>query len=115
MNRFSALSTVFALALVTAACANGPDPNSFGNRLQTQGGAIAGIGEKWSKGDATVSEGRALIKEGEADVEKGQARVTTGERKIRRGESLVRDGQRMKQQAEESYRNLDSDNRSSQR
>ena len=114
MNRFSTLATAFALALVTAACTTGPDPNSFGGRLQNQGGAIAGIGEKWSQGDETVAEGRALIAEGENDVEKGQKRVEQGERKIRRGEALVRDGRRMKQDAEEAYRNLNGDGRSSQ-
>ena len=98
------LSTLFTALLVVSACGSAPDPNSFGGRLQSEGGEVAKIGESWSDGEKLIAEGRELIEDGENNIDKGESRIAKGRKQVRRGEEKVRDGERMKREAEAAYR-----------
>lgn len=93
-----------AALLVVSACSGGPDPESFGGRLQTKGGAVAKIGETWNEGEDAIREGRTLIEDGEDNISSGEKRVGKGRDQVRKGEKPVRDGERMKREAEAAYR-----------
>ncbi|WP_316015767.1 hypothetical protein [Roseobacter sp. HKCCA0434] len=95
-----------ATALTLAACASGPDEDTFGGQLQLQGGAVAGIGEQWSEGAEMIARGEALVESGEDDRNRGRRLVRSGENDIDRGRDLQRRGERMQREAEEAYRRL---------
>lgn len=96
-------TTMLAALVLVSACANGPDPESFGGRLQAEGGEVARIGETWTEGEAVIRKGRAMIDDGEDEIDDGEDLIASGKKKMRRGEDLVRKGERMKREAEEAY------------
>lgn len=98
------IALVVAAATLLSACASGPDPDSFGGRLQVAGGEVAVIGKQWSEGEEQILEGRKLIEVGQDDIEDGEDLAGDGRAKVRRGEDLVAEGERQKRQAEEAYR-----------
>jgi hypothetical protein len=91
-------------AFFVAGCATKPDPNSFGGRLQMDGGEMAAIGKSWTDGEALIIKGRASVADGEGDINKGNRLVSAGGKKIRNGETMVKTGETMKIDAEEAYR-----------
>lgn len=93
-----------AAALLLMGCAAGQGSDTFGSRLQTEGGAMAKLGEQWTGGERDVAKGRALIEDGQDDVEDGQALIDKGRKKIQRGERLIRDGERSMRDAESAFR-----------
>lgn len=97
------MTTLAAAALLLAGCVEQPE-ETFGKRLQTEGGEVSALGAKWSEGQEAIAEGRALIEEGEENIEEGEDLVSEGEKQVRRGEKLVREGEKKKAEAEEAYR-----------
>lgn len=102
------ISATLTALLVVSACASGPDPDSFGGRLQAEGGAVAEIGETWTAGEAAIVEGRELVNDGEDNIDDGESQIAKGRKQVRRGEELIRRGERMKREAEEAYRLRDT-------
>ncbi len=98
------LGAAIIAGMLVSGCSSKPDPDSFGGRLQNEGGAMAAIGEKWSDGDAMIRDGRDLAEDGEDDIAKGERLIKTGNKKIRNGKAMVADGERLKREAEETYR-----------
>lgn len=111
LRSFPAIAVLSAVAL--AGCADDPQP-TFGERVTTQGGAVAAIGNNWTEGRESVASGEALIREGRSDlddaedlVSKGEKRIRKARRQIERGERLVAEGERLQRQAEREYRQVD--------
>lgn len=104
MNRMTKIASATAALLVVSACSNSPDLDTFGGRLQLQGGEVAKIGKQWSEGEEAIAKGRRMIEDGRDDVDDAKSLRRDGEKKIDRGEDLVREGERTKREAETAYR-----------
>ena len=104
MKTTISLGAAVMAAFLVSGCASKPDPDSFGGRLQLDGGDMAAIGEKWTAGDVLIAKGRAAIADGEDDIDDGERLVSAGKKKVRNGEADVKKGERMKLEAEETYR-----------
>jgi hypothetical protein len=102
-----ALLTLVALA----ACAETPDPNSFGARVEREGGNTAALGKAWNAAQETVAEGRDLIASGEKQVKRGEKQIASGEdnvddgrAKIAKGKRMITTGEARAAEAEAAYR-----------
>ncbi len=111
MIRIRAFPATLAGALILAACAATPEPDSFGSRVAAEGGTVAAIGTQWNDGEAKIAKGRAMVEDGRDDVDdgerlvsKGEDRISDGRKAISRGEKMIAEGERMKGEAEASYR-----------
>ena len=104
MNKFRLAAATLVIAGSLAACAGNPDQNTFGGKLQSEGGELAKIGKQWSDAEAAIVTGRELIADGEEDIDDGESLISKGKRKIARGESQTREPETAKREAEEAFR-----------
>lgn len=93
-RRLPVLATAFAAAALLSACA--AQQPTFGERLQSQGSAVSGLGDAWVEGNRKVVRGEDLIAKGRKQIEEGQDAV-------RRGEKLVQQGREQMARAERRY------------
>lgn len=86
---YIALLMLIALS-ITGCASRGP---SFGDTIQEEGNAVAGIGEKWEKGQALVRKGNRLIRKGNERIAEGKENVADGTAMVKSGEKLVADAE----------------------
>ena len=89
--------TIIALLAVAAlaACAEKPDPNSFGARVEREGGETAALGKTWNDAQSAITEGRDLVAAGEKQVKKGEKQIASGEDNVDDGRTKITKGKRM--------------------
>ena len=95
MNRsIPAVLTISAVMILMTACAS-KNP-SFGDSVEAEGKAVAGIGKKWEKG-------RQLVKDGNKRIRKGNKQIDNGTENVADGKAMVKSGERLIDEAEKAY------------
>lgn len=83
---------IFSVTLLGSGCA--AKQPSFGDSIKSEGLAVAGIGEKWEKGQALIKKGNKQIRKGNRLIDEGQEDITEGKANVKSGQKLVDDSER---------------------
>ena len=92
MKKLILISALTAISLTVAGCAS--KAPSFGESIQAEGKAVAGIGTQWEKGQAMIKKGNRMVRKGNNQISEGKENVADGNALIKSGEQLVADAER---------------------
>lgn len=83
------LPVISVSSLILANCADTSAP-TLGDKISSEGNAVADIGKQWQKGEDMIKKGAKLKIKGKKEIE--------------RGDDLIKEGNQLKKNAEKSYK-----------